>query len=125
VAACTHSLPVRLLECDDETEEVHSKEHVAMIDEALSAQPASSRSRRVHSINFDPTTDDWLEVIVDLLKQAGLPRAGRSEVVRVGLSELQRVLAERSPEDIVKFFLNHDVEWRLSRIQPREADGQR
>lgn len=126
MAASTHALPVvRRLECHDEAEEVDSKGQVAMIDEPSPASPASSPSRRVHSINFDPTTDEWLEVIVDLLRQAGLPRAGRSEVVRVALSELQRVLAQRSPADIVKLFLNHDVEWRLSRIQPRKADGQR
>ena len=78
----------------------------------------TSRSRRVHSINFEPITEEWLEVVVELLKQAGLPKAGRSEVVRVALSELQRALADYSTAEKMKFFLDRDVEWRLSRLQP-------
>ena len=75
-------------------------------------------SRRVHSVNFEPGTDDWLESLVELLRRAGLPRAGRSEVVRVALGELQRRMATQSPADVVKYFLDRDVEWRRARIEP-------
>ena len=94
------------------------------MDEPSVAASPSSRSRRVHSINFEPVIDDWLEVVVQLLRQAGLPRAGRSEVVRVALSELQRTLTDHTHADTVKFFLDRDVEWRLSRLQPPQSDGQ-
>jgi hypothetical protein len=70
----------------------------------------------VHSVNFEPLADDWVESLVHLLRQAGLPKAGRSEVVRVALLELQRTVAGQSSAEIVKFFLNRDVEWRLARI---------
>jgi hypothetical protein len=79
--------------------------------------------RRVHSINFEPTTDDWLESLVELLRRAGLPRAGRSEVVRVALDELQRKLATQSPADTMTYFLDRDVEWRRARIEPPETEG--
>jgi hypothetical protein len=72
--------------------------------------------RRVHSINFEAATDDWLESLVNPFRRAGLPKAGRSEVVRVALSELQRTLALQSSAETVKFFLYHDVEWRLAPI---------
>jgi hypothetical protein len=72
--------------------------------------------RRVHSINFETGTAEWVESVVLLLKQAGLPKAGRSEVVRVALVELQRTVASQSPAEIVKFFLDRDVEWRRARI---------
>jgi hypothetical protein len=85
----------------------------------------TSQSRRVHSINFDPQISEWLEATVQLLRQAGLPKAGRSEIVRVALSELQRALSEHTPADAVKFFLDRDVEWRLSRLQPPKADDQK
>lgn len=96
-----------------------------MTTELSHATSASARSRRVHSINFEPVIDQWLELLVQLLKQAGLPKAGRSEVVRVALSELQRALADHSAADRVKFFLDRDVEWRLSRLQPSKSDGQK
>jgi hypothetical protein len=72
--------------------------------------------RRVHSVNFETATDEWVESVVLLLRQAGLPKAGRSEVVRVALLELQRTIAVQSPAEIVKLFFEHDVEWRLGRI---------
>ena len=78
-------------------------------------------SRRVHSVNFEPATDDWLESLVELLRRAGLPRAGRSEVVRVALGELKRRMASQSPADVVKYFLNRDVEPRQGRS--RRAAG--
>lgn len=72
--------------------------------------------RRVHSISFETATDEWVDSVVLLLRQAGLPKAGRSEVVRVALLELQRTAVVQSRAEIVKFFLDRDVEWRLARI---------
>lgn len=95
-----------------------------MIDDPSPAAVPSSRSRRVHSINFEPEVDEWLDTVVHLLRQAGLPKAGRSEVVRVALLELQRALAGQAPSDTVKFFLDRDVEWRIARLQPPHSDGQ-
>ena len=95
----------------------------AVIDKPPGDSPHSSPSRRVHSVNFEPVTDEWLDVTVNLLRQAGLPKAGRSEVVRVALSELRRALADNTPADTVKFFLDKDVEWRLSRLQSPNSNA--
>jgi hypothetical protein len=78
--------------------------------------------RRVHSINFETATDEWVESLALLLRQAGLPKAGRSEVVRVALVELQRTVASQSPAEIVKFFLDRDVEWRRARIDSSKSE---
>jgi hypothetical protein len=83
--------------------------------------PPNMAQRRVHSINFETATDEWVDSVVVLLREAGLPRAGRSEVVRVALVELQRTIAAQSRSEIVKFFLDRDVEWRLARLDPSDA----
>lgn len=80
-------------------------------------QDSQARPRRVHSINFQSADDDWIESVVDILRRAGLPKAGRSEVVRVALAELQATLADHTPVDTVRFFLDRDIEWRRSRIE--------
>jgi hypothetical protein len=85
----------------------------------------AGRKRRVHSINFEPEMDDWLESLVELLKRAGLPRAGRSEVIRVALSALQRELVTQNPAETVTFFLERDVAWRHARIAPPDQGGTR
>jgi len=85
----------------------------------------AGRQRRVHSINFEPETDDWLEALVELLRRAGLPEAGRSEVIRVALSALQHELATQGPGETVRFFLECDVAWRRARIAPQDPDGTR
>ena len=71
-------------------------------------QPANRR--RIHTVSFDPPSDEWVKALVDLLKDAGYPKAARSEVVRVGLLELQRALAGRSRADILKFFVLREAE---------------
>lgn len=71
--------------------------------------------RRVHSINFEAATDDWVRVTGRSTEVGGT--AGRSEVVRVALSELQRILTPHSRAEVMKFFLDHDVEWRLARLE--------
>jgi hypothetical protein len=58
--------------------------------------------QRVHSINFEPAADGWVESVVDLLKRAGLPKAGRSEVVCVAPSELQRTLDRRESLSLLR-----------------------
>jgi hypothetical protein len=80
--------------------------------EPLKSQP------RVHSIKLDAPIDNWLESVVDLMSRAGLPKAGRSEVIRVALGELRRQLGGRSPTETVKFFLDRDAERRLARLDP-------
>jgi hypothetical protein len=85
----------------------------------------AGRQRRVHSINFEPEIDDWLESLVELLRRAGLPKAGRSEVIRVALSALRRELATHGQADTVRFFLERDIAWRRARIAPQDPDGTR
>jgi hypothetical protein len=94
-----------------------STEHMAD-----SSSTSQSLRRRVHSINFELADDEWLELVVDVLREVGWPRAGRSEVMRVALSDLRRALSSRSRTDILKFFLDRDAERRFtllaSRTQP-------
>ena len=70
--------------------------------------------RRIHTVSFDPTEDEWIDALVDLLSEAGYPKAGRSEIVRVGMRGLQDALAGRTRSEILKFFVLRDAEWLLA-----------
>ena len=73
-----------------------------------------SHRRRIHTVSFDPTQDEWIDALVDLLSEAGYPKAGRSEIVRAGMRGLQDALAGRTRSEILKFFVLRDAEWLLA-----------
>jgi hypothetical protein len=92
----------------------------------MAGEPRRDRHRgnarpRVHSIKFDAQIDDWMESLVELMSRAGLPKAGRSEVVRVGLGEFRPQLAGCSPADTIKFLLDRDTERRLERLGAQDS----
>lgn len=72
--------------------------------------------RRIHSVSFDASEDDWIDALVDLLSEAGYPKAGRSEIIRVGLLGLQDALAGRTRAEILKFFVLRDAERLLASL---------
>lgn len=72
--------------------------------------PHPNRRHRGLSISFDPAEAQWVDALVDLLRQEGYPKAGRSEVVRLALLQLRDALVGRSRADIVKFFVQRDAE---------------
>ena len=81
----------------------------------VSPDPLDQRHRRrIHTVSFDPTGDEWLDALLDLLTEAGYPKAGRSEIVRVGLLGLQEALAGRTRSEILKFFVLRDAERLLA-----------
>jgi len=69
---------------------------------------------RIRSISFDPGDAEWVDDLVDLLRQAGYPKAARAEIVRAALQELHQVLAGRTRAEVVKFFLDREAERLLS-----------
>ena len=80
-----------------------------------SPDPLDQRHRRrIHTVSFDPTEDEWLDTLLDLLTEAGYPKAGRSEIVRVGLLGLQEALAGRTRSEILKFFVLREAERLLA-----------
>ena len=80
-----------------------------------SPDPLDQRHRRrIHTVSFDPTGDAWLDALLDLLTEAGYPKAGRSEIVRVGLLGLQEALAGCTRAEILKFFVLRDAERLLA-----------
>jgi len=86
----------------------------------MAAPTSSNRSHRHRglSISFDPAEAEWVDALVALLKQGGYPKAARSEVIRIGLLELQKALAELSRSQIVKFFVQREADRLL-----RDVDG--
>ena len=101
----------------------------------------SRRSGRVHSpqgpgtrdptkhrglsVSFDPTEAEWVRDLVGTLQQQGYSKARRSEVVRVALLVLQDALAGRTREEIVRFFIQRDLD-RLAKLvsaPPRNPSG--
>ena len=80
-----------------------------------SPDPADLGPRhRIRSISFDPGDAEWVDALVDLLRQAGYPKAARTEIVRTALQELHQVLAGRTRAEIVKFFLDREAERLLA-----------
>ena len=79
-----------------------------------SRDPGESHRRRIHTVSFDPIEDEWIDALVNLLSDAGYPKAGRSEIVRVGVRGLQDALAGRTRSEILKFFVLRDAEWLLA-----------
>jgi hypothetical protein len=73
-----------------------------------------SHRRRIHTVSFDPTEDEWIDALVALLNEAGYPKPGRSEIVRVGMRGLQDALAGRTRAEILTFFVLRDAEWLLA-----------
>ena len=71
---------------------------------------------RILSISFDPADAEWVDALVDLLRQAGYAKAARAEVVRTALQELHGMLAGRTRAEIVKFFLDHEAERLLASL---------
>jgi hypothetical protein len=69
---------------------------------------------RIRSISFDPADAEWIDVLVDLLRQAGYAKAARAEIVRAALQKLRRVLADRTRKEIVKVFLDREAERLLA-----------
>jgi hypothetical protein len=57
---------------------------------------------------------EWIDVLVDLLRQAGYAKAARAEIVRAAFHELRHVLADRTREEIVKVFLDREAERLLA-----------
>jgi hypothetical protein len=72
-----------------------------------------NRRHRGLSISFDLAEERWVDTLVDLLREEGFPRAGRSEVVRLGLLQLREALAGKTRQQIVRFFVRRDAD-RLS-----------
>jgi hypothetical protein len=67
------------------------------------AQSADLNHRhRIRSISFDLGDAEWVDGLVDLLREAGYPKAARAQIVRAALQELhfircwQRALARKS-----------------------------
>lgn len=78
----------------------------------------------MHSINFDPAADEWMESVVARLAAVGYARAGRSEVVREALLDLQEKLADHSDADILRFFVDRAAK-RLLESAQRPAASER
>jgi hypothetical protein len=48
---------------------------------------------------------NWLDQIADGLKRAGNPKANRSMVIREAIYRLQEELRDKSPEDVLQYFI--------------------
>lgn len=48
---------------------------------------------------------NWIDEIAITLKRAGNPKANRSMVIREAIYTLQRELSEKSPEEVLQYFI--------------------
>jgi hypothetical protein len=75
-----------------------------------------SAPRRVHSVAFEPVLDDWIESVVRRLAALGYKRATRSAMVREALGLLQQRLDGRSDGELLRFFVERDVERAMAPV---------
>jgi hypothetical protein len=77
------------------------------------------------SISFDPAEAQWVDEIVEALKQQGYPKAKRSEVVRVALLVLRDALAGQTREDMLRLFIQRHLDrlTALASAPPRTPSG--
>ena len=74
------------------------------------------------SVSFDPTEAEWVRALVATLKQQGYRKARRSEVIHVALIVLRDALAGLTREEIVRFFIQRELE-RLARLANPPSDS--
>ena len=95
------------------------------VDSRLGADTHDRMRHRGLSVSFDPTEAEWVRDLVATLKQESYSKARRSEVVRVALLVLQDALAGRTREEIVRFFIQRDLDRlaKLVSVPPRNPSG--
>jgi hypothetical protein len=74
------------------------------------------RRHRIRFISVDSADAEWVDSLVDLLRQAGYAKAARAEVVRAALQELHHVLAGQTRAQVVQFFLDREAERVLGSV---------
>ena len=78
--------------------------------EPTTSRDGSGRTRRqrVVSICIEPPEAEWVDALVNLLKQEGHPKPARSGVVRLALLGLQEMIAGRSRAEIFTFCVERE-----------------
>jgi hypothetical protein len=60
---------------------------------------------RVVPVSLYTPEAEWLDQTSQVLKRAGNPKANRSQVVREAIHRLQEELREKSPDEILRYFV--------------------
>lgn len=68
-------------------------------------QPDRKRGYRVVAMSFYTPEIDWVNGITTALKTAGNPKANRSLVVQEAIHRLQEDLHGKSPDQILRYFI--------------------
>jgi hypothetical protein len=66
----------------------------------------SAEHRHVVSVSFRADELAWVDSIVSSLKAVGYRQVSRSEVVNVALGALRESVGDRSPYDMLRYFLD-------------------
>jgi hypothetical protein len=65
---------------------------------------------RVVPVSLYTPEAEWLDRTCQVLKQAGNPKANRSLVVREAIHRLEEELREKSPEEVLRYFVERHVQ---------------
>ncbi len=65
--------------------------------------------RRIASISFDPVEAQWIDSVVASLKTLGYRHISRSEIVNVAVRALRDQICDRTPYDLLRFFLDRSL----------------
>lgn len=72
----------------------------------LSNTDSEKKGYRIVPTSLYTPEANWIDEVAETLKRAGNPKANRSMVVREAISLLQEELGEKSPDEMLQFFIN-------------------
>lgn len=73
-----------------------------LLDEGL-----QKRGYRVVAVSLYTPEAEWIDHTFKALQRAGNPKANRSLVVREAILRLQEELRDKSPEEVMRYFIEH------------------
>ncbi len=72
----------------------------------LSDDKTCKKGYRVVPASLYTPEANWIDQITDGLKRAGNPKANRSMVIREAIYRLQEELNDKSPEEVLQYFID-------------------
>ncbi len=70
---------------------------------------AHKKGYRVVAVSLYTPEAEWVDHLTRVLQHAGHPKANRSLVIREAISRLQEDLQEKSPEETLQDFIEHQA----------------
>lgn len=82
--------------------------------ERLTGPSNEKQGYRVVPASLYTPEANWIDEITETLKSAGNPKANRSMVIREAIHSLQELLQEKTPDEVLQYFIDRHRKTSLS-----------